>query len=121
MNKRKKSITKFIKEFILCIITGTCVVLAIGFFALVGKNLNKLKNYDNTSYEVASDSKLGDMAGGYFTILKEWKEDGITFRIVYAKDTKVKYFVVVKGVNRPNIDFTPLYNSDGTVQIYNGE
>ena len=38
--------------------------------------------------------------------------------MVYAKDTHVKYMIVI-GHYRAAI--TPLYNADGTLQIYEGE
>lgn len=65
----------------------------------------------STSYD---DKK--QVAGGYFTVVKEW--GGGTYRIVYANDTKVMYLIVNSG----NIyGITPLYNADGTLQIYNSE
>lgn len=40
------------------------------------------------------------------------------YTIVYANDTKVKYFIC-SGYNQYGI--TPLYNADGTLQVYDGE
>lgn len=37
------------------------------------------------------------------------------YYIVYAKDTKVKYFIERTGYQ---FGITPLYNADGTLQIY---
>ena len=54
-------------------------------------------------------------AVGYFTVLKEWYEGRIGYKIVYANDTKVKYFVIF---SEKKADITPLYNTDGTLQIY---
>lgn len=54
-------------------------------------------------------------AVGYFTVLKEWYEGRIGYKIVYANDTKVKYFVIF---SEKKADITPLYNADGTLQIY---
>ena len=42
----------------------------------------------------------------------------VSIYIVYAKDTHVKYLIGV-GVKKTMI--TPLYNADGTLQIYEGE
>ena len=42
----------------------------------------------------------------------------IPIYIVYAKDTHVKYLIGI-GVKKSMI--TPLYNADGTLQIYEGE
>ena len=54
-------------------------------------------------------------ADGYFTEILEW---GDTYRIVYANDTKVKYLIYY-SYNLFGI--TPLYNADGTLQVYDGE
>ena len=70
-----------------------------------------------TSYKDA-ENVLETTDGGYFTQIKKWDEaDGI-YRIVYANDTKVKYLIWKKG-HRGGI--TPLYNADGSLQIYEGE
>lgn len=71
----------------------------------------------NTYQEAIRDtvSKRGeDIAGGYFTVITSWGY-GNAYYIVYAKDTKVKYFIRLSG-NQYGI--TPLYNADGTLQIY---
>ena len=62
----------------------------------------------------SSDGYCGD----YFTVLVKWAVDGGTYRIVYAKDTKVKYFMYACGYH---FGITPLYNTNGTLQIYDGE
>ncbi len=59
-----------------------------------------------------SDDDFGD---GYFTVVSEWGNPTSIYYIVYANDTKVKYFVMWTG-NQCGI--TPLYNADGTLQIY---
>ena len=51
-------------------------------------------------------------ADGYFTIVKEWGEFG-KYKIVYANDTRVIYLVCASGNA-----ITPLYNAEGTLQIY---
>lgn len=53
-------------------------------------------------------------ADGYFTTVKEWGEFG-KYKIVYANDTRVIYLVCVSG---NHFGITPLYNADGTLQIY---
>lgn len=40
---------------------------------------------------------------------------GRDYRIVYAHDTKVKYFIYTAG---RRYGITPLYNADGTLQVY---
>lgn len=53
--------------------------------------------------------------GGYFTEITEWWDDSGTYYIVYANDTKVKY-LICRGLR--SVGVTPLYNADGTLQIY---
>lgn len=53
-----------------------------------------------------------DFGNGYFTAIAEWD----SYQIVYANDTKVKYLIFDSGMYRFGI--TPLYNADGTLQIY---
>ena len=98
-------------------LTITLVVLLMIFvlmFSLVGCG-------SNATYE---DSKRGglfddDWSAGYFTVIKSWGGTGVRqYMIVYANDTKVMYYMdgcsIVGGI-------TPLYNADGTLQIYDGE
>lgn len=69
-----------------------------------------------TYSEAVSDngSNENDFCDGYFTVITEWGYQEI-YKIVYANDTKVKYFVILTGYNG---GITPLYNADGTLQIY---
>lgn len=67
---------------------------------------------DNHSYNNA-DKTHKDYGNGYFTTIKEW-DDGWC-KIVYANDTGVMYFVY-DGCKQYGI--TPLYNADGTLQVY---
>lgn len=68
-----------------------------------------------TYSEVVSDngSEINSFGRGYFTVITEWGNG--TYKIVYANDTKVKYFVISTGYKG---GITPLYNADGTLQIY---
>ena len=52
---------------------------------------------------------------GYFTEIVKW---GGIYRIVYANDTKVKYLIIESYYK---FGITPLYNADGTLQVYDGE
>ena len=71
-----------------------------------------------TSYEEAITEKE-DIFNGYFTLVKEWhSESGACYRIIYANDTGVMYFTIA-STSKGGI--TPLYNADGTLQIYDGE
>jgi hypothetical protein len=71
-----------------------------------------------TYQEAAATSNEKDYANGYFTVLTEWSDAFAQYRIVYANDTKVKYFVT--NDSQYNSGITPLYNADGTLQIYDG-
>lgn len=68
-----------------------------------------------TYQEVTNTSNSSDsFAKGYFTVISKWGGTP-TYRIVYANDTKVKYFVFFDGYRG---GISPLYNTDGTLQIY---
>ena len=74
------------------------------------------RNYQDASQAPINVPTGISTANGYFTVVKHWG-GGIEndYYIVYANDTKVMYFIVrdtyVFGV-------TPLYNADGTLQVY---
>ena len=72
-----------------------------------------------TTYQEATGQKesrtSGDFGNGYFTKITEWEDAYSNYYIVYANDTKVKY-LVMSAQTRSGI--TPLYNTDGTFQIY---
>lgn len=73
-----------------------------------------------TSYKDAEDT-LETTGGGYFTSIKEWDGEGDvgdSYEIVYANDTKVKYLIWRSGYKG---SITPLYNTDGSLQIYEEE
>lgn len=74
----------------------------------------------STSYEEARTSNTQAFSDGYFTVIKEW--DGGTYlpleQLVYANDTGVMYYVYAYGYRG---GITPLYNADGTLQIYEGK
>ena len=74
----------------------------------------------SVSYQEATNTnKKEDYGNGYFTVVTEWNENSRrTYRIVYANDTNVKYLIVVNG---HQYGITPLYNADGTLQIYGEE
>ena len=61
------------------------------------------------------DTYRKQLSGGYFTVLEYWDNRNY---IVYANDTKVKYFIC--KVNSL-YGITPLYNADGSLQVYEGE
>ena len=71
--------------------------------------------YQEATGQTESNSS-SDFGNGYFTTISEWGDGSYgTYRIVYANDTKVKYFVVCSYYK---LGITPLYNADGTLQIY---
>ncbi len=70
---------------------------------------------DSKSYEEAIKESYDDYGGGYFTVIAEWGGNGGMHRIVYANDTSVKYLIIADGYH---YGITPLYNADGTLQIY---
>lgn len=90
----------------------------VGLFIICVLMLLLVGCYEPNAYEEAT-TEQEDMFSGYFTLVKEWHSDrGATYRIVYANDTGVMYFVFAEGYQG---GITPLYNADGTLQIYDGE
>lgn len=71
----------------------------------------------STSYENAVTPTKKDF-GSYFSVLKEWNDDMGKCKIIYANDTYVMYFYFDGSYTS---GLTPLYNADGTLQIYEGE
>ena len=74
----------------------------------------------STSYNEAKTSNTYTISNGYFTVIKEW-DGGVNFpleQIVYANDTGVMYYRYTHGYCG---GITPLYNADGTLQIYEGK
>ena len=93
---------------IIILILLLCVLLLCG-----GCGKFSGKSYENT------DITKEQVGGGYFTQVKTWGGIGTKyFCIMYANDTKVLYFVVYDGYS---FGITPLYNTDGTLQIYEEE
>lgn len=74
-----------------------------------------LTSCSNKTYDKA-DNVHKDYGNGYFTTIKEWNNG--MYRIVYANDTGVEYMVVD---DYRKFGITPLYNADGTLQIYEEE
>lgn len=65
--------------------------------------------------ETVRDEYGNEYYNDYFVELK--CEPG--YRIVYDKNTKVKYYILKKSDYANGI--TPLYNADGSLQIYKGD
>lgn len=74
----------------------------------------------STSYEEANTNPDNYLSKGYFTVIKSW-DGGANYPteyIVYANDTNVMYYVFHSLYTG---GITPLYNADGTLQIYEGK
>ena len=70
-----------------------------------------------TTYEEAEQGD--EWANGYFTVIKYWGGAGDRqYMIAYANDTRVMYYIDAYSVAG---GITPLYNADGTLQIYDGD
>lgn len=73
----------------------------------------------STSYEEAKTSNIDAFSNGYFTVIKEWGDTLYSIeKVVYANDTCVMYYIFSRGYQG---GITPLYNADGTLQIWEGE
>lgn len=71
-----------------------------------------------TYQEATGKNDEEDFCNGYFTVITKWDDDMGVYRIVYANDTKVKYITISSGYK---FGISPLYNADGTLQIYDGK
>lgn len=52
---------------------------------------------------------------GYFAVLSEHYDGSGKYYIVYATDTRVKYYLMLSQYRS---GISPLYNADGTLQVY---
>ena len=80
--------------------------------AIIGIMLSLTACTIKYSESIANEPLNIDYLEGYFTIIYQWNSYN---KIVYANDTKVKYLVIEKS---SSIAITPLYNADGSLQIY---
>ncbi len=96
------------------IISALCGCLLM--FALVGCSNTSYQEATNTTTQVITEGN------GYFTLITKWDDDNYVYKIVYANDTKVKY-LIVQNTTVHNFAFgvTPLYNTDGSLQVYGEE
>ena len=64
-----------------------------------------------------TDIKEEYWGGGYFKVIEKWSSSGSSpdNYIIYAVDTGVMYYVRYGNLTG---GVTPLYNSDGTVKVY---
>lgn len=57
-------------------------------------------------------------ANKYIDLVTIYKDNNHNTEVLYDKNTKVMYFVKFTGYQ---FGITPIYNSDGTVKLYDGE
>lgn len=57
------------------------------------------------------------LANKYIDLVTIYKNDDYRTKVLYDKNTKVMYFIKQGG----QFGITPIYNSDGTVKLYDGE
>ena len=88
------------KKFLLLIITALCL-----------SGCSEEQGHPNKN----DDTYRKQLFGGYYTVLENWERHNY---IVYANDTKVKYIIHYSG---SGLGMSPLYNTDGSLQIYEGE
>ena len=75
-----------------------------------------LTSCSSKPYEEA-DTDTFSKFEGYFTVVKSWDDGyGEFYYIMYANDTKVLYFCFKEAGSNGGI--TPLYNADGSLQVY---
>lgn len=65
----------------------------------------------------AIEPKNSDIGNKYIDLVTIYKGDANT-EVLYDKNTKVMYFLKRSGYQ---FGITPIYNSDGTVKLYDGE
>lgn len=58
------------------------------------------------------------LANKYIDLVIIYKNDDYRTKVLYDKNTKVMYFV---QWSECQFGITPIYNSDGTVKLYDGE
>ena len=58
------------------------------------------------------------LANKYIDLVTIYKNDDYRTKVIYDKNTKVMYFVQWSNYQ---FGITPIYNSDGTVKLYDGE
>lgn len=58
------------------------------------------------------------LANKYIDLVTIYKDDNHSTKVLYDKNTKVMYFVIWSGYQ---FGITPIYNSDGTVKVYDGK
>ena len=62
--------------------------------------------------------KSSKIANKYIDLVTIYIDDYYNSEVLYDKNTKVMYFVIWSDYQ---FGITPIYNSDGTVKLYDGE
>lgn len=95
------------KKIITCLSVFTLVLSTTIFSGCANNPYSKEQDLTQSTYKGFAD--------GYFTTVKEWDDKFDKYKIVYANDTRVIYLICVSA---HHFGITPLYNADGTLQIY---
>ena len=69
-----------------------------------------------TKGDIEPESNI--LGNKYIDLVTIYKDDNHNTKVLYDKNTKVMYFVIWSGYQ---FGITPIYNSDGTVKLYDGE
>ena len=87
------------------------LTICILTFSLVGCNSST-----NNKEKEPKDEYFNE----YFVVIEKWQGEGRNVcQIVYAKDTKVMYFICYNNMYKQGAyGIAPLYNADGTLQVY---
>ncbi len=91
---------------------------------LLSSLTSSLASADNVSTssveeeDIKEETEQTNIGGQCFITKNKWYEGASTYRVVYAIDTKVKYLVIT---GRYGSSVTPLYNEDGTLQVFTEE
>lgn len=64
------------------------------------------------------EPESSNLGNKYIDLVTIYKDDNCDTEVLYDKNTKVMYFVKYTGYQ---FGITPIYNSDGTVKLYDGE
>ena len=90
------------------------LILSICILTLVGCGTS----YRDAVTKQETQNAYTEINEDYFTTIIEWSKGTDNYEIVYANDTNVKYLIIHSGYH---YGITPLYNNDGSLQIYETE
>lgn len=92
-----------------------CIAVAIIMYTVTTIIVVTNKTPHHYNDETTKITSENGYAGDYFTKINYWNNSLANYYIVYANDTKVKYLIIVSS---HKFGITPLYNADGSLQIY---